>query len=237
MPLEKNTQITTQLNQIFAAHQVVLHHAEKSELKIPLIFAGMAVYLCSNPDDFRPNCDKLSGDIDYVISKKDIPVWQEILQIEFSHEQNVNFNGLVAKTRINGIEMDFLADAVIKKVVNDGGLSCRFFYDELQPFTSPWQASSFYHIDPAILLYFKLLLGRGRDEGKFDFEDAAALILGAEIDAQHFFKVIFEKNKFSVRKAEIIASRLQRCVEINKKTSGFRKRYLRIADESDKCKQ
>ena len=163
---EANKSIQSQLNAIFSVHESILNIAEDNNLQSPLIFAGMAVYLCCQPEHFRPGCKKLSGDIDYIVPASDIAKWERSLGLKFTGEESENFTGSAAKTKIDGIEIDLLANSQIKREIAAGSISCSFYYEFLQKFSSPWQNTKYIHIDPAQLLFFKLFLGRGKEQGK-----------------------------------------------------------------------
>ncbi|MCA9730875.1 MAG: hypothetical protein H6696_10095 [Deferribacteres bacterium] len=226
--MERTHKIKNQIDSIFRVHDRIINISEKEKLHSPLIFAGMAVYLYCNFENFRPHCDRLSGDIDYIIPPVDIPEWESALQLRFQYDKNRGFSGSMAKTKIAGIEVDLLADAEFIRPIDDIHFHCRFFYNELEKKQTNRENRRFLHVDAAQLLFFKLLLGRGLDKNKYDFEDAAALILDAHIDEQHFFDVVFKQNDYSDQRVKILAARLQKCVEIDANTASFRDGFLEL---------
>ncbi|KAA3656966.1 MAG: hypothetical protein DWQ10_14270 [Calditrichaeota bacterium] len=227
--MEQTEKIKIQLESILQVHGHVVDIAQNRGLHPPLIFAGMAVYLYCTLDNFRPDCKKLSGDIDYIIHPKDMSHWERALQIKFQQENTQGFSGSHAKTIMDEIEIDLLADTSFVRPVEGELFTCRFFYDELEKVSTRRDGEKFLHVDAAQLLFFKLLLGRGREKEKYDFEDAVALILDAKIDAAHFYDVIFAQNEFSVRKIESLANRLHRCIAIDGRSAEFKENFLAIA--------
>ncbi len=217
-----NSAINSQLDAVFLVHQTILEIAAAGDLNTPLIFAGMAVVLCCKPHNFRPGCEKLSGDIDYIIPAADLCGWQKVLGIRFANEKNSEFTGRVGKTGMGEIEIDLLADLRMQRPIEGGTISCELTYENLSHFYSRRQAPGFAHIDPAQLLFFKLFLGRGKIESKYDFEDACALILDAEIGVNHFFETVFVQNHFSFPRAKFISNQLAKCVAIDEKAAIFK---------------
>lgn len=222
---DANNLIDSQLKSIFSVHNSIGKIAEKNKMHPPLIFAGMAVYLCSQSANFRPGCDKLSGDIDYIIPAKDITTWQDNLEIQFTREESENFSGSVAKTQRRGIEIDMLADSQMHRKIPGGTISCNFIYEKQQVSTSSWENSEYFHTEPAQLLFFKLIMGRGIEQGKYDFEDACALILDANVNAAHFKSTIFSQNNFAEFRAEFISARLAQCCKINSSIVPFKEQF------------
>ncbi len=203
--------VRKQLSRIVLLLRKISDMAVEHQLQQPVLFAGMAVYFHVHTEHFRTRCKQLSNDIDFLITEQDARAWADLLALDYQDGKSDYFQGIKLKGTVDAVEVDMLA-----------GASSRFpGYDPDYVFPldiSCAQAATTVDGDlqiglmaPAELAVFKLLLGRGKSAGKYDFEDAAALIVDTGIQPEELFAVFARGITFSDEHRQFVRNRLQRC--------------------------
>ena len=113
---------------------------------------------------------------------------------EFTFEDNPRITGWIAKTCLGGVQADLIANP-------------HFHFPELFPqyvFTLDvrpeatllrnWRNYHLRILSPAQQLAFKLLMWRGREQDKFDPEDARALILDSAVTPDAVRQALFPRH-------------------------------------------
>ncbi len=218
--------VREQLVGILKVQQKIDRLAAANGLSQPTIFAGMAVYFQVRPEHFRPGCERLSNDIDFLIDAEDVSSWQTLLDLQLTAKNSEVFQGLGLKGRMDSVEIDMLAKASNRFPAYDPQYVFHLDRTRTPCIRHSFAGHSLRLMAPAELVCFKLLLGREKSSGKYDFEDAAALLADTQISADDLFSVFARGIIFSDRHKAFIRARLMRCAELTReltesKIAGF----------------
>lgn len=174
--LVRHELIDRRVQEILQAYRQLLHTAENHRLRPPLIFGGVAVYLLSRREYFRPEANRIATDLDLLIDGRAVSAWEEVLGHRFNFENTRHFSGAYLTIPAGRISLDLLADPEFHFDFGEDRYTWRLRAEESVTLSTPEVWGSIHLVPPVRLLSFKLLMGREPSKGKYDLQDAGALI-------------------------------------------------------------
>lgn len=198
---------------LFSLHRQVMRAI--GEAAQPVLFGGMAVFAVCRPEHFRPLATTFSSDLDYLVAPADRAVWEHCFDCRFVQIESSYMQGWKTSFHLGEAHIDLLSEATFWFPVHDQALGFDFDKAGLPPVVRRFAGIDTLIANPAAMLAFKLLLGRGAEKGKHDLEDASALIVDTEVTPRQVFDAIFRQNPPAPAYRQLLAQRLQRCVELS----------------------
>lgn len=198
---------------IVAVHDSIQNVARDNNLSTPTLFGGAAILFYVTPARFRVDSNVPTRDIDYIIPAEDSPKWEQACGITFSGGEAPGDMGS-AKFIYKGTEVEFYANPAFTFHDHFSQVQFSFNLADFPPRVVTIGDTSAEVAHPALQLAFKLLLGRGIEKGKYDFEDAVALIEAADISGRALKATLLHQKGFTTGHFKTIMARLLECNRI-----------------------
>ncbi|MDQ7063875.1 MAG: hypothetical protein Q9P90_06495 [candidate division KSB1 bacterium] len=164
--------------------------ARERAIQPPVIFGGTAVFLCTRPEHFRPYATTVAMDLDLIISPDSRQQWSESLANHFEYEDTEHFRGWSLKLRRGEVDVDLMAVDEMRIPGFAGPVALRFDLRQFPPMEVVFGERTYLTLSPALHVAFKLLLWRGRRQGKHDPDDVTALLLCQPVSCEQLKQAI-----------------------------------------------
>lgn len=211
MPVPLPGRFGRQIAEMLQGYAYLAGMARAQGMSPPLLFGGVAVYLAAAGRDFRPSARRLRHELDLVILPGERDRWAHALRLAFRRHEGHEFTGWSAETEHAGTQLDVLVSPAFGYRFPGGSYRLQIDSGSARLLAVPGEPFPLRLVSPEQLLAFKLLRGREPDSGKFDFEDAAALILHGGVTPGAFMARLAKQGPLPPALRDHLLDRLRRC--------------------------
>lgn len=212
---------------ILNVYETLRREVQAQGLAAPVVFGGVAAFLCSDRHAFRPGARKLATDLDILV-REGIEAWQAFSGLQISTIEDPRLSGFTAKIERDGITVDLIGDFKMVFAGEHPPLIFAFDFGQFPPLPVTFEHMQVPVLHPVEQFCFKWLLWRGEEQGKYDREDVLALFLGNRISPQDCLRALFRFSPPDEAVLQVLRARLESLLPIcpqPDRLSGFIRRF------------